>query len=121
MSRTEGHPFDIDISGNASTASDAEPESALDNRISGIEDNVDTLQANKADKVANAVAGNFASLNESGNLVDSGKNAASFMNALQAPYSENGTTVQTVTTVQAHAGDGSAVVTRVTRTTTVEG
>lgn len=99
VSRTEGHPFDIDISGNAATASDAEPESALDNRISDIEDDVDALQANKADKVANAVAGNFASLNASGNLVDSGKNAASFMTALQAPYSENGTTVQTVTSV----------------------
>ncbi|TXR58125.1 mycothiol system anti-sigma-R factor [Quadrisphaera setariae] len=41
--------------------------------------------------------------------------------ALRAKIVASITTVQTVTTVQAHAGDGSAVVTRVTRTTTVEG
>ena len=106
VSRTDGHPFGIDISGNAATASDTEPDSALDNRISGIEDGIDSIDSRKADKVANAVAGNFASLDATGNIRDSGKNAASFMSALQEPYSASGTTVQTVTSVtQAATGE----------------
>lgn len=40
--------------------------------------NLDTGINNKADKVTNAINGNFAGLNSSGNLIDSGKKASDF-------------------------------------------
>ncbi|MBR4348076.1 MAG: hypothetical protein IKN03_06960 [Fibrobacter sp.] len=45
--------------------------------------NLTTDLGNKADKVANATSGNFASLDENGNLTDSGKKASDFATSAQ--------------------------------------
>ena len=45
--------------------------------------NLTTDLGNKADKVANATSGNFAGLDENGNLTDSGKNASDFATSAQ--------------------------------------
>lgn len=45
--------------------------------------NLTTDLRNKADKVANATSGNFAGLDENGNLTDSGKNASDFATSTQ--------------------------------------
>ena len=55
------------LEGNADTASAAASGSALETAINS-----------KADKVGSATSGNFARLDENGNLTDSGKNASSF-------------------------------------------
>ena len=46
-------------------------------------DNLATVAANKADKVSGAHSGNFAGLDNTGNLTDSGSNASSFATAAQ--------------------------------------
>lgn len=45
--------------------------------------NLSTDLGNKADKVANATSGNFAGLDDNGNLTDSGKNASDFATSTQ--------------------------------------
>ena len=45
--------------------------------------NLTTDLGNKANKVANATSGNFAGLDENGNLTDSGKNASDFATSTQ--------------------------------------
>jgi len=43
----------------------------------------------KADKVASATSGNFAGLDENGNLTDSGKKAADFATAAQGSKADS--------------------------------
>lgn len=50
----------------------------IDDKITTINGTNAGLDSSKADKVSNAVAGNFAGLDENGNLVDSGSKAADF-------------------------------------------
>jgi hypothetical protein len=45
--------------------------------------------ANKADKVANATAGNFAGLDANGNLTDSGSKASDFATAAQGAKADS--------------------------------
>ena len=59
--------YEISISGNAATASDAESGSALRTELD-----------NKADKVTGATNGNLAGLDASGNLTDSGVKPSAF-------------------------------------------
>lgn len=82
VTNTDGHPFAIDISGNANTVTDVQPDGALDQRIKYIEDG-------KADKVPNATEGNFAGLDTNGNLTDSGKKAADFATASQGAKADS--------------------------------
>ncbi len=51
-----------------------------DSSVSGatVKDALETLDSNKADKVSGATDGNFAGLNASGNLTDSGSKASDF-------------------------------------------
>lgn len=56
--------------------------------------------ANKADKVTGATAGNFAGLDENGNLTDSGKKATDFKTVQEAKDNYTGSTVKTVTSVK---------------------
>lgn len=60
-------------------AKTADVNTALGNYYKKTE--VDTALGKKADKVANATAGNFAGLDANGNLTDSGKKAADFVAA----------------------------------------
>ena len=50
----------------------------LNNLISALQSSVSGLTSSKADKVSGATNNNFAALNGSGDLIDSGDNAASF-------------------------------------------
>lgn len=54
----------------------------------------------KADKVSNATNGNFASLNASGNLTDSGKKASDFMASDGVVANPSGTATGTLTKLQ---------------------
>lgn len=56
----------------------------------------------KADKVANATAGNFAGLDENGNLTDSGKSASDFDNVWLGTRAEH-TAAETTGTLPATA------------------
>lgn len=60
-------------------------------------DEVSTISTNKADKVASATSGNFAGLNSSGNLTDSGYDATDFIttdnSVLSNPVSINADTL----------------------------
>lgn len=55
----------------------------------GVNDAIDALQSGKADKVSGATAGNFAGLDASGNLTDSGKKAADFATAAQGTKADS--------------------------------
>lgn len=63
---------DYFVEGNYYTKTD------IDGKIATINGTNAGLDSSKADKVSNAVAGNFAGLDENGNLVDSGSKAADF-------------------------------------------
>ncbi len=95
VTNTDGHPFAIDISGNANTVTNVHPGGALDQRIKYIEDG-------KADKVDNAIEGHFAGLDANGNLTDSGYNASDFKNK-QTPITKTGATNKTVTSITQNA------------------
>jgi hypothetical protein len=107
------NPFPIDISGNADTAThaddashadladiakDVQEGSSLDQRLDTIEENISELDNTKADKVANAVSGNFAGLNANGNLTDSGVNADSFKTK-QTAQTNTGSSLKTATKI----------------------
>ena len=51
--------------------------------------NLSTDLGNKADKVANATSGNFAGLDENGNLTDSGKKASDFATSTQGDKADS--------------------------------
>ena len=74
-----GDDYAISITGNAGTADVAE-RAEKDSSGNNIEETYETKQEanSKADKVSNATADNFAALDASGNLTDSGKKAADF-------------------------------------------
>lgn len=67
-----------DLEGNAATASAAESGSALETAINS-----------KADKVASANSGDFAGLDENGNLTDSGKKASDFATSSQGSKADS--------------------------------
>ena len=66
------------LEGNAATASAAKSGSALETAINS-----------KADKVASATSGNFAGLDENGNLTDSGKKVSDFATAAQGTKADS--------------------------------
>ena len=66
------------LEGDAATASAAKSGSALEAAINS-----------KADKVASATSGDFASLDENGNLTDSGKKASDFATAAQGTKADS--------------------------------
>ena len=66
------------LEGNADTASAAASGSSLETAINS-----------KADKVASATSGDFASLDENGNLTDSGKKASDFATAAQGTKADS--------------------------------
>jgi hypothetical protein len=53
----------------------------LQTDVGTLQTDVSALQSGKADKVTSAIANNFAGLNASGNLIDSGKSASDFESA----------------------------------------
>ena len=55
VTNTEDHPFPIDISGNAATATNVQKDGELDQRI-------DAIENGKADKVTNATPGNLVQI-----------------------------------------------------------
>ena len=77
--------------------------------------NADSFNS-KADKVVNATSGNFAGLNNEGNLTDSQYNAASFATAAQGALAD--TAVQDVK-VQIGTGTAATIVSNKTATLTV--
>ena len=63
---------------SSATDSDSETVAATSKAVKDVMDSVDGLSGEKADKVSNATAGNFAGLDSEGNLTDSGKKASDF-------------------------------------------
>ena len=63
---------------SSATDSDSETVAATSKAVKDVMDSVDGLSDEKADKVSNATAGNFAGLDSEGNLTDSGKKASDF-------------------------------------------
>lgn len=68
--------------------------------VASVNTKVTNLGTNKADKVASAVAGNFAGLDANGNLTDSGKKASDF-DVAGAAEAVQGDTKETVASVDA--------------------
>ena len=90
------------MEGDAATASAAKSGSALEAAINS-----------KADKVASATSGDFASLDENGNLTDSGKKASDFATAAQGTKADSA--IQGVKL----AGAGSALTTDSNKVVTI--
>ena len=104
----DGETLPVNISGNASTATTADQAydivdgGTLDTRIEGIESNVASLQSGKADKVTGATDGNFAGLDENGNLTDSGVKPSDFKTKQDA-VTKTGDVLKTITSLTQNA------------------
>lgn len=77
------------VSLSSDTASTSETEAATPLAVKTVKDAVDGLGNNKADKVSSATNGNFAGLDASGNLTDSGKTASDFATSAQGTKADS--------------------------------
>lgn len=96
---------------SAQTGGYAGTESAFNAALAGVE--------NKADKVSSAASGNFAALDASGNLADSGKKSADFANASHTHVVGDLPAQTTITNSTSNIPTSSAVVALAGRSTAV--
>ena len=94
---------------SSATDSDSETVAATSKAVKAVMDSVDGLSGEKADKVSNAIAGNFAGLDSKGNLTDSGKKASDFKTK-QAAVSDPTASGNTISFIDTISQDTNGVI-----------
>lgn len=100
---------------SSATDSDSETVAATSKAVKDVMDSVDGLSGEKADKVSNATAGNFAGLNSEGNLTDSGKKASDFKTK-QSAVSDPTASGNTISFIDTISQDTNGVITPTKKT-----